>query len=172
MYYLKQIKGEYDTIESMFNAINYIFRDKTYHTKKVVWYGGFNIINLNKTADEMITIKNYFNEFGGKLIIHFIVSFERKDYFIFADAVYFANLVCGFFSARFQIVYAVHEDTDNLHIHFIMNTISFVDGKRIDQSYAEQDNFKSYVNECYQIVKNSSDNIIKDFHKREKEAWA
>ena len=171
MYYLKQINGEYDTVDSMVNAINYIFKDKTNHAKNVMWYGSFNIYDIKTTADEMIMIKNYYNEFSGKLILHFIVSFEKTDYFIFSDAVLFANLICGFFCLRHQIVYAVHTDTDNLHIHFILNTISFVDGQRINRSFAEQEKFKAYVNKCYQIVKTGSNKVIKDFHRQENEAW-
>lgn len=56
-----------------------------------------------------------------------------------------AMQICAYYAGRFQIVYSVHEDTDNLHIHFVLNTVSYVDGKKFTESPAELWRFKEYV---------------------------
>ena len=55
---------------------------------------------------------------------------------------------------RYQILFSVH--TDNyplLHIHFVMNTVSFVDGRKLHDNNAEQAAFCSYCEECYKQIK-------------------
>lgn len=46
-------------------------------------------------------------------------------------------------------MYSVHEDTDNYHIHFVMNTVSWVDGHVFSEGPAELQQFKNYVNNLY-----------------------
>lgn len=43
----------------------------------------------------------------------------------------------------------VHEDTDNIHIHFVMNTVSFVDGLKYSGGYDDLYNLTNYVNKIY-----------------------
>ena len=34
---------------------------------------------------------------------------------------------------RFQVLVATHMNTDNLHNHFVINSVSYVDGKKYEQ---------------------------------------
>ena len=171
MYYYKNINGEYDTIVSMNNAINYIFKDKSISGRKNFHSYGFGVYDLNHTLEEFLLVKNYFNQLSGKLIKHFSISFATKDYFTGFDADEFASHVCVYFCMRYQIVYSVHTDTQHLHIHFVVNTTSFVDGKRLDESYEEYSKFRRYLNQCYRIAKTKSNAILKMFRQQEREAW-
>ncbi len=53
--------------------------------------------------------------------------------------------IAAYYAHRYQIVFGVHENTENLHIHFVFNTVSFVDGLK----YNNMDKLNAYVNKTY-----------------------
>ena len=60
-------------------------------------------------------------------------NFNLYDLDTIAWQFQYANYICRKYSYKFQILYAIHHKPNNLHIHFILNTISFVDGKNFYQ---------------------------------------
>lgn len=50
-----------------------------------------------------------------------------------------------YYSSRYQIVFGVHTDTRNIHIHFIMNTVSYVDGMMYSGNAVDMNNFKAFA---------------------------
>ena len=60
-----------------------------------------------------------------------------------ADSI--AKRVCGYYADRYQIVYGIHEDTDNLHIHIVFNCTSFVDGKQYRGGIGDLKQFRNNV---------------------------
>lgn len=171
MYILKEVKGIYNDLWAIKNVTEYIIADKTRPGYILPWTYSFNIFNLTQAAEEFMAIKQYYNDFGGKLLRHFVISFDKKDYFTVADAMILAFKICGFFSSRFQVMYAVHQNTKHIHIHFVVNTTSFVDGKRLSDSYEDRAQFKKYVRKCYNRVRGQSGRIINSFKRQEREAW-
>lgn len=171
MYILKEVKGSYDDLLAIKDVTNYIIADKTRPGYILPWIYSCNIFNLTQVEEEFMAIKQYYNDFGGKLLRHFVISFETNDYFTVADAMILAFKVCGFFSSRFQVMYAVHQNTKHLHIHFVVNTTSFVDGKRLSDSYEDRAQFKKYVRKCYNQVRSESGRFINYFKKQERMAW-
>lgn len=60
---------------------------------------------------------------------HYMLSFPDtiKD----PKEVYKVGLeVMNKFFDGYQTIFAVHEDTDNLHIHFVFNSVSYLTGKK------------------------------------------
>lgn len=66
---------------------------------------------------------------ASRRIYHYIVSFppSMDD----ANCVKLAaKEIAEIFSGQYQVYYGVHEDEEHLHIHFAINAISYVDGKK------------------------------------------
>lgn len=65
------------------------------------------------------------------------------------EVAHIADQVAGHYSDRHQIVYAVHEDTDHPHAHFVMNQVSFRDGRHYygtkQDYYAFQEHIKKIL---------------------------
>ena len=59
----------------------------------------------------------------------------------------FAQQACWFYAERYQILYSVHEDAQNIHIHFVMNMISFQDGTRYTGKKKDYYDFLRYLND-------------------------
>ena len=62
--------------------------------------------------------------------------------------------ISAYYSQQYQIIFSVHEDTDHWHIHFVMNTVSFVDGKMFSEGPYELAQFKDYVDALIRIYEN------------------
>ena len=85
----------------------------------------------------------------GVRLRHWIISFERNELPDAWHANQFAQMACRFYADTYQIVYSVHEDAAHLHIHFVMNMISYLDGKR----YAgKKKDFYDYLNDLKGIA--------------------
>lgn len=114
--------------ESSYNdALNYIF-----NPEKALYINGANITSNVSAASEMLSVAIFFGKNSGKRLRHSILSFEPCENITPEIADAFARQIITHYSSCFQIVYAVHTNTKNVHIHFAMNQISFVDGHRYD----------------------------------------
>ena len=88
-------------------------------------------------------MKRIFSKVEGKQAHHIVVSFgEFYDYW---EAFLKSYKIADYFSSSFQVCFAVHRDKMNTHAHFIINSVSFVDGRKLDFGYSEQENFKNFV---------------------------
>ena len=129
------------------NTVGYIFRPD--HAKYI---GGANIFNLSNAAAEMQAVAIKFNKDSGKRVRHSVLSFSlREMQWItpeLADS--YAKSTIAFYADEYQIVYAVHTNTENLHIHFVMNQISFVDGHRYAGKKKDYYDFQNYMYRIFQ----------------------
>ena len=54
------------------------------------------------------------------------------------------------FIKYFQIFFSVHDPADRdkyRHIHFVMNSVSYKNGRKFHQDYGDLRNFKEYVSQ-------------------------
>ena len=62
-------------------------------------------------------VKQHFQKMDGREMRHFIVSFD-EDITPY-DAYIMGRQIAAYYAHRYQIVFGVHDDTENLHIHFV-----------------------------------------------------
>lgn len=56
-------------------------------------------------------------------------------------------MACRFYADTYQIVYSVHEDAKHLHVHFVMNMISYQNGKRYSGQKKDFYDYLKYLQE-------------------------
>lgn len=93
-------------------------------------------INCNaKTArEQFVTVKSSFGKENGVQAYHGYLSFKEQDItpeLAQKIGMEFAQRVWG---KRFQIVVTTHLNTQHLHCHFVINSVSFVDGKKLQEN--------------------------------------
>lgn len=81
--------------------------------------------------DQFVTVKEQFGKTEGVQAYHGYLSFKETD--ITPEqaqniGMEFARHVWG---ERFQVVVTTHLNTNHLHCHFVVNSVSFVDGKKL-----------------------------------------
>lgn len=120
------------------NAIHYIIYGHS------IVSGGFNICP-ECALEQMQIVKNYFGKTQGNQLVHFVISFNRNVWNI-AYAEKLARKIAKYYADCYQILYAVHaeprvnrrgEVVNLLHVHMMMNSVSFVDGKHYADSRKE-----------------------------------
>ena len=135
---IRYIENEYKcssevSLESFFQ----VGRELHYVTNKLktldgLLIGGRKITDVGNAAKEMIDVKEYFHKTDGRVALHGVISLpeEESDEKNAARLMMLVDEVLKDLFPRNQIVYAVHTNTQNLHCHFIVNTVG-LDGKKI-----------------------------------------
>lgn len=129
-------------------------REVTYVTNDIktlegLYVGARNISDISNAVDEMMQVKRFYQKLDGRVALHGIISLD-EDESAKENAGKLMFLCDELMEKIFpdnQIVYAVHTNTDNLHIHFIANTVG-LDGKKIhmDKNFMREV-FEPAVNE-------------------------
>lgn len=115
--------------------------------KNVMARGGINIL-LSTTefiAYQFWKTKEIYEKTDGRLLTHYVISFDNKG-IDEIKAIQITESICQIFGGRFQIFWGVHTDTDNLHVHFIINSVSFVDGRKYSFGPPQLARMKQEVN--------------------------
>ena len=87
--------------------------------------------NVATARDQFITVKEKYGKSEGIQAYHGYLSFKEQDItpeLAQKVGMEFAQRVWG---KRFQIVVTTHLNTKHLHCHFVINSVSFVDGKKL-----------------------------------------
>lgn len=138
-------KSCYKNIGSIKGLVKYILKDKT-TGEKVRFYGGtyIDLITSEKAVQQLKAVKKYFRKLTGRQMYHYILSFSSD--ITNPWEVYEIGLeVTNTFFEGYQTMFAVHENTDNLHIHIILNSVSFISGKKWHLTYKEYFSLKNAI---------------------------
>lgn len=90
-------------------------------------------INCNSATarDQFVSVKKAYGKDDGIQAYHGYLSFKEQNIspeLAQKIGMEFANEVWG---KRFQVVVTTHLNTKHLHCHYVINSVSFVDGKRL-----------------------------------------
>lgn len=100
-------------------------------TEQQYYVSGINC-NPDKARDQFVMVKEQYNKTGGIQAYHGYISFKDTDN-LSPDLAHqigmeFVGRVWG---ERFQVVVTTHLNTKCLHCHYVINSVSLVDGKRL-----------------------------------------
>lgn len=101
-----------------------------------------------KAAKQIYKVQKKAGKDRGRRCYQLVVSFP-KDFDDKNVVIIVATAIANNIYEKFQNYYGVHVDTDNLHIHFAINAVSYVDGKKWHQSKKE---FAEFKKEILQVV--------------------
>lgn len=125
-------KGKYKDNYARFSLIRYILNED--HAINRRWGGSH--INLKHPIWDMEAHADRWNKNSGVRLRHFVLSFSNSEVTNPDVAMEIGQKVANFFGKDYQSIFAVHENTDNLHLHIIINAISH-DGKRYRGTHRE-----------------------------------
>lgn len=90
--------------------------------------------NIRDAVSEMMETKKFYQKLDGRAALHMMISLpvEESDIGNASKLMQLCNDVIKELFPDHQAVYAVHTNTDNLHIHCIVNSVG-LNGKKIHQ---------------------------------------
>ena len=121
---LKIIRNTYDTFDALKNVFAYVMVG----AKSNGYIGAQNML-LSNISEQLNAANDYYYNTTRKKVIHFIIAFAPDDYISPADAFKEGYNICKLLP-EYQITFSVHQNTDNLHMHFAMNPISLYNGHK------------------------------------------
>lgn len=127
---LRIITSEQYTLDGM---LKYII-DSEKHIHGIVYYNAIGVDPFFCSRD-MLLCKLLYQQLKGVQYKQIILAFTEvetltidADYFI-KPVIEVAQLIHELTNC--QIAYAIHNNTDNIHVHFVVNTVRISDGKKV-----------------------------------------
>ena len=113
----------------------------TQQEEKTLWEGqrlvsGWNCIAQSALSEMQLT-KERFRKTDGRQYYHFVQSFAAADDLTPREALAIGLELAQREFPDFEVLVATHIDTDILHSHLIVNSVSFRDGRKLHQSAAD-----------------------------------
>ena len=101
---------------------------------------------------EMQNTKIQFNKTGGIECFHAYQSFAEGEVTPETAHEIGVKLAEELWGDKFQVIVATHTNTDNIHNHFVLNSVSFVNGKRFCNTKRD-----------YALMRTTSDNLCREY---------
>jgi hypothetical protein len=153
--------------EDLYAAIRYVENDDK--TDQTMFVSGINCSKHN-AYNEMIAVKRRFGERGKNIAYHGYQSFAVGE--VTPDKAHQIGLETArqMWGARYQVVVTTHLNTDNIHNHFVINSVSFVDGKKFRNGIGDRLELRK-ISDAICAARNKSVLKSHKFYSNKKEYW-
>lgn len=135
-------------LQGLRDVMNYATQD--YKTEEQRYVSGVNCIP-EIARDEMLLVKRQFGKEGGIIAFHAYQSFAPGEVTPEQAHDIGVELARRLWGKRFQVIVATHLDKQHIHNHFVLNSVSFVDGKKYNDCKA-----------TYALMRRTSDELCRE----------
>ena len=137
----KIINSSYTNLDAVEKTITYITGNNTTEDK-VYDVGGIGVdcYNYQNAISQYHIVKNVWNKTDKRQVLHFVVSFEeaREEWLTLSDIALLAYQIGKILSKeQFQIMWGIHTNTKHIHVHYIVNSVSYVTGSKYRLDWKE-----------------------------------
>lgn len=137
-----------EDLQGLRDVMNYTTQD--YKTEEQRYVSGVNCIP-DIARDEMMLVKRQFGKEGGIIAFHGYQSFAPGEVTPEQAHEIGIELARKLWGNRFQVIVATHLDKKHIHNHFVLNSVSFLDGKKYNDCKA-----------TYALMRQTSDELCRE----------
>lgn len=136
---LKLLNEPYHHPGDLERVIDYILRSASLS-------GGVGV-DVDDAVFQMQLVKKFWHKTAGRQVRHFILSFSNtSSESLPLEDIYDLSLqIAQHYCARYQIVFGIHTNSDHVHVHFALNTVSYIDGKMYREGYGDCYTLKALI---------------------------
>lgn len=142
-------KRNYTNKDAISKVIHYMIREED---NRICYIGGLGVCSDSEMAIEQFKgTQEVYNKCYGVRIAHEVVSFLDNEIFdqygnnrIEEIAYYYAGV---YYLQGYQVFYTIHHDTDHWHVHYAINSVSFMDGYKYNGSLKDIEFRKMYLDQ-------------------------
>lgn len=139
-------KGKYHDLNTRHALISYITNPSKTPSGCICYAH----VDPDDPAADMDFIAAKYGKSDGVQARHFIFSFSPAELSSPSRTARIAREITAYLGREYQAVCAVHEDRSHLHIHVVINSISYLDGHRY---YGRKQEFYALKNQVAQILR-------------------
>ena len=153
--------------EDLYAAIRYVENDDK--TDKTMYVSGINCSKHN-AYNEMIAVKRRFGERGENIAYHGYQSFVSGE--VTPEEAHQIGMETArkMWGAKYQVVVTTHLNTDNIHNHFVINSVTFTDGKKFRNSIGDRLELRK-ISDAICMERNKSVIQSHKFYSNKKAYW-
>ncbi len=104
-------------------------------------------MNYKKVYGAFMDVKNEWDKDSGRMYTHSVLSFPKDENITPEQALEFGIRFAEKTYSGFQTVVAVHTDKEHIHCHMVVNTVSYLDGHKLQKSRKDLKADKEYCND-------------------------
>lgn len=118
----------------LYDALQYVSNDQK--TDKKMYVSGINC-NAKRAYERMMATKKRFGKLGGNVAYHGYQSFQTGE--VTPEEAHKIGLETAkrMWGEDYEIVVTTHLNTDNLHNHFVINSVSFKTGRKFENHISD-----------------------------------
>ena len=131
--------------KSVKTVIDYAAKDAKKEKDETLFYGINCADNPDIAAYQMQKTKEFYNKTDGRQYKHYVLSFAPDEITKDKAKAYAKELAEKCFGDRFEVAVGVHTNSKGgkIHAHYVINSVSFKDGKKLHFSKSDLENFKA-----------------------------
>lgn len=132
--------------KSVKTVINYAAKDMKKEKDDTLFCGINCADNPAIAAYQMQKTKEFYNKTDGRQYKHYVLSFALNEIDVDTAKVYAKELAEKCFGGRFEVAVGIHTNSKGrkIHAHFVVNSVSFVDGQKLHLNKLDLNNFKNW----------------------------
>ena len=153
--------------EDLYTAIRYVENDDK--TDQTMFVSGINCSKHN-AYNEMIAVKRRFGERGKNIAYHGYQSFAPGEVTPEEAHSIGKETARKMWGAKYQVVVTTHLNTDNIHNHFVVNSVSFKTGRKFRNSRGDRIELRK-ISDAICAERNKSVVQGNKFFSNKKEYW-
>lgn len=119
------VRNTYPDVAALNNVIHYAL-------SKAVFVGGYGVTPEIEAAQmQMQFVKQAFYQTDALQLKHFFITYSHEEaVFVDFDEMLGTAFETAKLLGEYQMVYGVHLDGSHVHVHIVMNTTSFLNGRQ------------------------------------------
>lgn len=131
--------------KSIKTVTNYAAKDAKKEKDDTLFFGVNCADNPAIAAYQMQQTKTYYAKLDGRQYKHYVLSFAAGEISKENAKTYAKELATQCFGERFEVAVGLHVNSagGKIHAHFVVNSVSFIDGKKLHFAKSDLENFKN-----------------------------
>ena len=109
-------------------------------------FGGSVSSDPRQAIASMREVQRAFGKESGVRIRHSVLAFSPREVITYRQVSIIAQEAIRFYSPQYQILASVHDNRPHPHVHFAMNTVSFLDGHKYPGTKQDLYDFIKFLN--------------------------
>ena len=140
---LKYIENKNKTTQELSDGLKEVldYTTQGYKTNEKEYITGINC-EPRTALKQMLNTKLSYNKMDGRLAYHAVQSFKPGELTPDECHKLGIQLAKEMWGDRFEVVVSTHLDKEHLHNHFVINSVSWVDGLKYDNKRIDIDHFR------------------------------
>lgn len=134
---------------AMRNCIEYVLRENKIKDGLVFITGPYeyDAIDYDRVYQSFMREKELWKKDGGRMYAHHVISFHKDEEITPEQALEFGKEFADRWFESFGCLVSVHQDKNHIHIHFVTNSVSYIDGYKLHATKKDLEKMKQLTND-------------------------